>query len=114
MKKIAILLILALALTLTACTAEKAGKEEPEVDNSVEEVQDNSEAEETQEEPEAPEMPWIGEPIETPILPLGPADTTQTDTEETPDGESKEPAVNKDFYDGIAPDENELPPIPLD
>ena len=111
MKKISILIILALALTLTACTAKKADEEEPTVDNGVEEAQNNSEAEE---DPEAPEMPWIGEPIETPILPLSPVDSTQPDEEETPDGESKEPAVNKDFYDGIAPDENELPPIPLD
>lgn len=118
MKKIAIALIFALTLSLVACTAKKENKEEaPDVDNTVVEQQetDSTETEEIQQESEVPEMPWIDEPVETPILPILPdeADTSDENNNET-DSTAEQPALREDFSNAdIVPDDNELPPIPI-
>lgn len=113
MKKIVILLILALAFTLAACTANEVEEEKlDEIKNET--VTPNKTDVKTQEE--ALEMPWIGEPVETPIIPPSLMDETEVPTEDvtTPSQEpTVTPEVNELPISQIVPEENETPAIPI-
>ena len=123
MKKIALLLILALTLSLASCVATKIDEEKlDDVKTEVENV------EETPEEPEMPELPWADGPVETPMIPpqfieenevteedlTAPVETPVEPTEpeapaEAPELDEKELPILQ-----IVPEENETPAIPIE
>lgn len=114
MKKITILLILALCVSLASCGAKKAENETAGKENGGEpaatqqgtpnEIENNG----TEADPEIPELPWADGPVETPMIP-----PTFIDGDELPDDEIQpdtpvEPAT-PESSDGITLDDKELP-----
>ena len=122
MKKIALLLILALTLSLASCVATKIDEEKlDDVKTEVENV------EETPDEPEMPELPWADGPVETPMIPpqfIEEDEVTEEDitapaeTPELPEAPADTDAPELDEKElpilQIVPEENETPAIPIE
>lgn len=121
MKKISILLILALTLSLASCTAAVVDEENvDDVKNDAESVE--AETPTDPEEPEIPELPWADGPVETPIIPPTFMEDEPAEAEpevpaepETP-AETEEPELDDKELPilQIVPEENETPAIPIE
>lgn len=121
MKKLAVLLILALTLSLASCVATRIDEERLVDVKSEIEVPETSTPDEI---PEAPELPWADGPVETPMIPpefmdddtpIEPEDvTTPSDEPETP-AETEGPELDEKELPilQIVPEENETPAIPI-
>ena len=122
MKKLTVLIVMALALSLASCTAKKVEEEKPE------DVKTEESAPSENETPEEPELPWADGPVETPMIPpefmeeseipeepaeqpevpVEPAEPTEPEQTEGPELDEKELPILQ-----IVPEENETPAIPI-
>ena len=118
MKKLAVLLILALTLSLASCVATKIDEEK------LDDVKTEEENTETVTPDEIPELPWADGPVETPMIPpefmeddtpIEPEDvSTPAEQPETPE-ETEGPELDEKELPilQIVPEENETPAIPI-
>lgn len=123
MKKLAVLLILALTLSLASCVATKIDEEKLD-DVKNEENTETVTPDELPESPEMPELPWADGPVETPMIPpefmeddtpIEPEDvSTPAEQPETPE-ETEGPELDEKELPilQIVPEENETPAIPI-
>lgn len=113
MKKIALLLILALALSLASCVATKIDEEQ------LDDVKTETESEEVapEETPEMPELPWADGPVETPMIPPQFIEENEVTEEDitAPAETPVEPEASVEPTEPEAPelDEKELPILPI-
>ncbi len=114
MKKLALLLILTLALALVACTPKAPAENEGDTKQG-----ENIEApaNESDKPDIEPDFEWEGDPVETPIIPPSFAEDgeiiTPEGTEELP--ETEEPSGPVKIPESqIVPEPNELPAIPIE
>lgn len=121
MKKLTVLLILALCLSLASCVATKIDEEK------LDDIKNETESTETvtpDEIPEMPELPWADGPVETPMIPpqfieddtpVTPEDVTTPSAEPETPAETEGPELDEKELPilQIVPEENETPAIPI-
>ncbi len=122
MKKITVLLILALSLSLASCIATKVDEEKIDDVKTETEQTDETATPSDIDEGELPELPWADGPVETPIIPPElmddqeiPEEVTPLPSEDPTPTETEGPALDDKELPilQIVPEENETPAIPL-
>ncbi len=123
MKKITVLLILALSLSLASCVATKVDEEKTDDVKTETEQNDETATPSDLDDGELPELPWADGPVETPMIPPEFMDgdiPTESEVPETPVEPTEPEQTEGPALDDkelpilqIVPEENETPAIPI-